>query len=339
MANEILRSKHAFGMLENVLSAISSGKIDQYDVLFLKDANGKPYIGWVDKNNEPVILQDEKEIVTVPSLPSTGETGKIYIYGSDGYFWNGTEFINLCKPTDISVLETELSKLQSSIASLEANLGTLETNVGALESNIKTLESNVETKAEKADVEAVKATYELIKYGIDDVPVGTLVNFYEKEIRIMCPADSVFTKQAVGTGGDPNCYYLTFKTYVPNDDVVGYMEHLNDKSDSEILNTFSTDEYGRRYQPTWLAVARYDESTGEWSYYGKNSTVDKYIGWDYQIDWYNKDGKMIASDCTRINLSNEDCHSTFAPSYVNAISAELDKKIAEVASGFEIVEF
>ena len=325
MANEILRSKHAFGMLENVLSAINSGKIDQYDVLFLKDANGKPYIGWVDKNNEPVVLQDEKEIVEVETLPNVGETGKIYIYGSDGYFWNGTEFINLCKPTDVSALESELLKLQSLIEDLEAD--------------IDTLESNIETKADKVDVEKVKATYESIKYGIDDVPVGTLVNFYEKEIRIMCPADAVFTKQSVGAGGDPNCYYFTFKTYVPNDDIVGYVEHLGDQVDGEILNTFSIDEYGRRYQPTWLALAKYNESTDEWSYFGKNSNTSKYIGWDYQIDWYNKDGKVIASDCIRINLSNENCHYTIVPSYVSALSAELNKKIAEVASGFEIVEF
>ena len=332
MANEILRSKHAFGMLENVLSAINSGKIDQYDILFLKDANGKPYVGWVDKNNEPVILQDEKEIVVVPTLPSTGETGKIYIYGSDGYFWNGTEFINLCKPTDVSVLQEELVKLQSSVSDLESNIKTLE-------SDLEALESDLETKADKAEIENVKATYESIKYAIDNVPVGTLVNFYDKEIRIMCPADAAFTKQSVGTGGDPNCYYLTFKTYVPNDDVVGYIEHLGDQVDKEVLNTFSTDENGRRYQPTWLALAKYDESTGEWNYYGKNSTESKYIGWDYQIDWYNKDGKVIASDCIRINLSNEDCHNTIVPSYVSALSAELDKKIAEVASGFEIVEF
>ena len=83
------------------------------------------------------------------------------------------------------------------------------------------------------------------------------------------------------------------------------------------MTTFSTDEYGRRYQPTWLALAKYDESIGEWAYYGANSSVGKYIGWDYQIDWYNADGIMIASDHIRINLSNEECHDSSMPYYMN----------------------
>ena len=98
MADELLRSKHAFGALERVLDAISSGAVDAYDILFVKDKNGKPYIGWVDKDNNPVIIKEEQKIVPVDSLPESGETGKIYIYGSDGYFWDGKEFINLCSP-------------------------------------------------------------------------------------------------------------------------------------------------------------------------------------------------------------------------------------------------
>ena len=113
MAEELLRSRHAFGSLEKVLEVITAGKVDAYDILFLKDANGKPYVGWVDKDNNPVIIRNEEEVIPVDVLPESGETGKIYIFGSDGYFWNGTEFINLCKPTDVSVLEAELTKLRN----------------------------------------------------------------------------------------------------------------------------------------------------------------------------------------------------------------------------------
>lgn len=168
-------------------------------------------------------------------------------------------------------------------------------------------------------IETFENSYEKVKYEITDVPVGTLVNIDESEIRVMCPADTVFTKQAVGAGGDANTYYMTFKTYAPSDDVVGYIEHLNGQVDEEILTTFSTDEYGRRYQPTWLGLAKYDETTDSWTYYGANSSKEKYIGWDYQIDWYNADGIIIASDSVRINLSNEDCHSVIEPYYMGKV--------------------
>lgn len=190
------------------------------------------------------------------------------------------------------------------------------------------------SKKDKAFIDAIPSTYSTIdrvketvvqvKYNISAIPEGTLVNYGEKEIRVMCPANAEFVKQAVGTGGDPNSYYMTFKTYVPNDNIAGYIEHLNGKVDSEILTNFSTDEYGRKYQPTWLALAKYDEASDTWTYYGKNSTVNKYIGYDYQIDWYDANGVMVASDCIRINLSNEDCHNEITPYYISALEAKID---------------
>ena len=107
------KARHAFGALEKVDSALQSGAIDSFDILFLKDANGKPYVGWIDKEGNKVIVEETEKVVTVEgeSLPESGEEGKIYIFGEDGYFWNGTEFINLCKPTDVSTLETQISEL------------------------------------------------------------------------------------------------------------------------------------------------------------------------------------------------------------------------------------
>ena len=111
------RARHAFGSLEKIDSAIAAGTIDAYDILFVKDANGKPYVGWVDKEGNKVIVEETEKVVTVEgeSLPESGEEGKIYIFGEDGYFWNGTEFINLCKPTDVSTLETQITELESEI--------------------------------------------------------------------------------------------------------------------------------------------------------------------------------------------------------------------------------
>lgn len=105
------KARHAFGALENIDSAMSAGAIDAYDILFVKDAKGKPYVGWIDKEGNKVICQEEEKVIVVEgeSLPETGIEGKIYIFGEDGYFWNGNEFVNLCKPTDVSALEEEIA--------------------------------------------------------------------------------------------------------------------------------------------------------------------------------------------------------------------------------------
>ena len=60
MAEELLRSKHAFGSSENITQAVEDGKVDAYDILFLDGDTDKPKIGWIDKNGNPVILTDEK---------------------------------------------------------------------------------------------------------------------------------------------------------------------------------------------------------------------------------------------------------------------------------------
>ena len=156
--------------------------------------------------------------------------------------------------------------------------------------------------------------YNKVKYEITDAPAGTLVDYRDKEIRVMVPVGAKFNKQTVGSGGDANTYYVTFKTYAP-DNAVGYVEHLGNQVDGNILTDLKVDAYGRKYQPTWLGVAKYDDASG-WTYYGKNSTVKHYIGWDYQIDWYDANDIVIASDKIRINLSNESCHNVVEPYYM-----------------------
>lgn len=111
--NELLRSKHAFGNSNNIDVALSSGAIDAFDILFL-DGDTSPKIGWIDRNGNKVIVETgEDDVVRVEALPEYGEDGKIYIFGEDGYFWNGTEFVNLCKPTDVSALETQVAGLET----------------------------------------------------------------------------------------------------------------------------------------------------------------------------------------------------------------------------------
>lgn len=180
----------------------------------------------------------------------------------------------------------------------------------------------------------IAIAYEKTKFEFSGAPVGTLVDYNDKEIRIMVPKDAVFTKQAVGIGGNPNHYYVTFRTYAPNDAVVGYREYLGTQFDKETLTDLSIDKQGRKYQTTWLSVASYDATIDTWTYFGANSSEKRYIGWDYRIDWYDAQGIIIASDMVRINLSNEECHFTIVPSYVNSAIQETkdytDEEVAKI---------
>ena len=307
MANELLRSKHAFGSSYNLDKVVSEGKVDAYDILFLDGDTDHPKIGWLDKNGKVVLVRDEK--------------------------------------ADLTEVEADIDNLESGLSDLGM---AMDKKADADEVNAKIGESVTEA-VDSANAytdkkfEAAIAEHLTEKYEICDVPEGTLVKIDDREIRIMCPHDAVFSKQNVGTGGDPNCYYAAFKTYVPNDSVVGYIERLGNQVDSEIQKTFSVDEYGRKYQTTWLALARYDDSTGVWNYYGKNSEVNRYIGWDYQIDFYNDSNEIVGSDTVRISLSNESCHFVNEPYYVGSImkevNAKIEEKIAEVESAWQIVEF
>jgi len=303
--SELLKSRHAFGSLANVDSALDQGLIDAYDILFLKE--GK--IGWIDADGNKVILEDKAQVVTVDVLPEVGEDNVVYIYNSKFYFWDGEKF---AAPEDIQGVSEEDVNEKVATAVSDANAYTDE------------------------KIEIVDEIAEKVKYEIANAPVGTLVNYREDEIRVMCPQNAEWHLQNVGVGGDANTYYVTFKTYAPNDDCVGYREHLGGQSDAETLTDLKTDAYGRKYQPTWLGVAKHDATTDTWNYYGAKSTVEKYIGWDYQIDWYNADGVMIASDNVRINLSNEDCHATKEPYFVNVAKAYTD---AQIANAVAIVEF
>ena len=286
------KAKHAFGALENIDAALAAGKIDSFDILFVKDENGKPYVGWIDKDGNKVVVDDSKE----------------------------------------------LSALESQIAT-KADTTEVEAKIGqAVTDSVSEAKAYVDGK-----VDAAIAEHLTQKYEVADAPAGTLVKMNENEIRIMCPHNAEYHLQSVGTNGDPNTYYITFKTYVYDDNVVGYKEHLGNAVDPEILTDLKTDEYGRRYQPTWLGIAKYDESTDTWTYYGANSNENKMIGWDYQLDLFDANGVMIASDSIRINLSNENCHFEIKPYYIggmmNEIDTKIEEKIKEVESSYEVIEF
>lgn len=172
-------------------------------------------------------------------------------------------------------------------------------------------------------------------YEINAKPIGTLVNYTDDEVRVMCPSDTAWSKQAVGANGDANIYYIGFRAYAPAE-AESFKEDLAEViADSTMYyfegNDFAgIDEYGRKYSQVWLPAARYDETADAWTYFGASSSKQRYIGWYYTVEWFDTNGIKIATDTVRINLSNEDCHNAISPYYV----AEIQSSIAEIEENF-----
>lgn len=176
--------------------------------------------------------------------------------------------------------------------------------------------------------EKAKAVFEHVKYDISHKPEGTIVDYRDKEIRVMCPADTKWVKQDVGGSGNGNMYYMGFKAYAP-EGAVSFKEDDNATIEDQTMYYFENndfagiDEYGRKYSIVWLALASYDEDTNAWSYFGEKSSAEKYVGWYYSVEWYDVNGVKISSDKIRINLTNESCHDVIEPYYMSGIVKEV----------------
>lgn len=213
---------------------------------------------------------------------------------------------------------------------------------GALRLNLVTRKTAGAMSAkDKLIVDSMPYVYERRKYDISGTPIGTLVDYRDHEIRIMCPSDAEFKKQEVGANGNANMYYMTFKAYAP-DGAVSFKEGDRGVIVDEMFDfngpASGVDEFGRKYSVCWLALASYNQSTNTWTYFGKNSTETKYIGWDYVVEWYNVDGHKIGFDSVRINLSNESCHYVSKPYYMNEVITvtEAEELRATVATMEEV---
>ena len=195
-------------------------------------------------------------------------------------------------------------------------------------------------------LDKTKNLFEHKKFEILGTPKGTLIQERESEIRVFVPSDAVFTKQSVGVTGNPNMYYMQFRAYAP-DNAASFKEGDRGVIVDEMF-TFNdafagVDEFGRKYSVCWLALASYDANSDTWTYFGKNSTVNKFIGWSYVVEWYDENGDIISADSIRINLSNENCHSSVEPYYLQDIINEsknyVDEQLALYKECITVVEF
>lgn len=207
-----------------------------------------------------------------------------------------------------------------------------------LEAQMATKEQMTSLENQVADVENVLDNYLLEEYEISHKPSGTIVDYRDKEIRVLCPVNTKFELQQSGEGSESDLYYIGFKAYAPNEDVVSFKEELSDTISDTTMYYFENNEFagidsdGRKYSIVWLPVAKYDVNTDTWTYYGASSSSEGYIGWYYSVEWYNVDGILVASDCIRINLTNEACHSLIKPFYMVSASQETETKIEEATA-------
>lgn len=253
--------------------------------------------------------------------------------------------------TDIKNVNAEFDLVKSDVNTVKSNMDTLESNIGVIESDIEKTKTDIDGL--KSDVSSINKelysipyVYEKVSYEIFNTPEGTLVDYRDDEIRVMCPVNAVWEKQNVGATGNENMYYMGFKAYAPTN-AVSFKEGdrgvIIDQMYTFDDDFAGTDEFGRNYSVCWLALASYDATSDQWTYYGKNSSAEKYIGWDYIVEWYDSNGMVIAADSIRINLSNEECHFLTQPYYIGKLKKEIDTKIeetiVEVESAYEIFEF
>lgn len=319
-----LKARHAYGKSENIAAAIAANKIDAYDILLL-DSDTEPKIGWIDAKGNPVIVSNgDDEVASVDALPESGEAGKIYIYQNEGYVWDAAEsqFVAISKPADLTALEEQIA-----------------------------------AKADAAEVNAqIEATLvehlgKIAAYKVADAPDGTIVNYLDKEVRVMVPSNHQWELRQSGENADQTAYYIGVKAYAP-EDAASFKEDMKRVIEDETMYYFEGNDYagieddGRKFSIIWLPVAAYDSETDTWTYHGADSTEEKYVGWYYSVEWYDADGEMIASDCIRINLANEDCFGMPKPYYVsdavksaNAYTDEqIEAKIAGIST-VEVIEF
>ena len=211
-------------------------------------------------------------------------------------------------------------------AAMVKDLNNLNTLVGTVAVADQIAAAKEELEGTLLSKVAANAVFEHVEYEIAHKPAGTLVDYRDKEIRVMCPADTKFTLQSSGASADANSYYIGFKAYAP-DGAVSFKEDLAEIISDNTMYTFDGNEFagvdgfGRKYSIVWLPVAKYAD--GKWTYHGANSTKNKYIGWHYSVEWYDANGVKIDSDCIRINLSNEECHGAIEPYYMANVIKEV----------------
>lgn len=106
----------------------------------------------------------------------------------------------------------------------------------------------------------VKKSYKEIKYEVKKPSDKVLVDYRDKEIRIMFPEDMEWTLQNVGAEGNSNMYYFEFRAYAP-EGAVSFKEDDQKVIEDTTMYYFEgnkfagIDEFGRKFSRVYLAAA------------------------------------------------------------------------------------
>ena len=259
----------------------------------------------IGPNGTWVIGGEDTGVVVAPDL--TGYTTEDYV---------NQQIANIPQP-DLSAYSTR-EELNAAILGIEIpNVSDFATKT-ELEDAIKAIPALDLT--EYAQVEFVNKATVMQKYEV--LPIdGMLVNYNGNEVRINTQ-HVVPKKQAVGTTGNPNMYYITFRAYAP-EGATGVIESDGVQTDMESA-PLSVDTYGRKYTTIWSAIASFDGT--KWTKWGDSSTVNKYLGFYYTFNWY-KETELIGTDKVRVILTNDGCHNDLVP---DAVARRIDEKVAGV---------
>lgn len=262
------------------------------------------------------------------------DDGKLYLYDKNNSFNDITGYFSLHEPSGEAIEDTVIAKINefatqisddqtvNTFKELVDYVSTHGPEAANMASDITILQKLVGSKSVEEQIAAsdhkALAIFDKIKYEISHKPVGTLVDYRDKEIRVMCPAGTKFTLQNSGENADKSAYYIGFKAYAPAD-AASFKEDLKKTIEDPEMYYFENNEfagidaYGRKYSIVWLPVARHN-SDDTWTYYGANSQPGRFIGWYYSVEWYDSNGIKISSDTIRINLANEACFNSITDS-------------------------
>ena len=231
---------------------------------------------------------------------------------------------------DLGHLATK-EELQDAISNIEypsvdlsgyATVESVEDLAASVESDHAQLERvTYYTESIRKEVASLGAAAITQKYEV--LPIeGMLIQYRDSEIRLNTQR-VIPVKQTVGSTGNPNMFYATFRAYAP-EGATGVIESDGSQTDSE-PTALATDAYGRKYATIWSAIANTSDGI-TWSKWGDKSTLDKYLGFYYTFKWFKED-VLIGTDKVRVILTNDSCHDDLVP---DAVARRIDDKINNI---------
>lgn len=268
----------------------------------------------IQLKNDTAKNWENSTLVLLPGEFAVENDTGLFKIGNGTDIFKNLKYANKAGETsqELEDLKTQIGKIPEGKTIIEmieeaaANVTALETSVSKNKEDIAALNEN------KSLIDTLEHRAVLHKVEISNVPAGTLVNYYQDEVRVMAPSDTTWTANR------DNQYFMMAKLYAPSN-AKYFKESLAQTITDETYYEFEgnefagIDEHGCKYSIVWFPIASLADDT--WTYFGKDSSVEKFIGWYWHANWYDENKNLIGSDIVRINLSNENCHSFEQPYY------------------------